>query len=688
MSTSSPFNQSQARRILACARHADELISKIEEVLRASQSETPFPKVRPDLAPHQERMISSHCARFRRNLSRSLKALGITPDGARFGSLHAIRVSLTFLRIAIQEMAPEYLRGYGELSEQSAEQIRGLGVELEGLLDSLESELIMGRQADLQERLASLQGDEEDIGRVRLLGRVVEENGLVEFRMPLLNIVEKLESRRFEIAFFGRVSSGKSSLINHLLRTEILPVGVNPVTAVPTRLMFGREPSLSVTLNDRESRQCPVEDLVRYTSEELNPDNSLGVSQLLLRLPNPRLKEGFMLVDTPGLGSLARQGAAHAWAYLPRCDLGIVLISSVGPINDEDLVTIQALLQTGIRVMVLISKADLLVPEDREEVLAYTRREIDKRVGPELSVHPVSCARGCGELFENWFRDQLSPYYDQHLELIRESARRKAESLSRSVSAALSARMGSGAAAPAVDDPNLEELERRLRQAAGLLEEARRTCRGETDAVRSSAEISLEKAADAVLNGSLHKDFSEERLPGVVLSEIEAVATEGAGKLSTYLCELAQELDRVLKQATGIVAPESPNSPLQDCLRELPRFEFSMKGLKTQPPRFPSIRSVSRRRLLKWMRAGLGDELDAAFSAYGRLLESWWESSLGRMKRQFQEHSDRVRAQLQRLMDSPDPSADEVVRMKQDLARLEALQAGGSAARKTKEGST
>jgi hypothetical protein len=44
------------------------------------------------------------------------------------------------------------------------------------------------------------------------------------------------QAKSFEIALFGRVSSGKSSLLNAVLETNLLPIGVTPVTAVPTRI--------------------------------------------------------------------------------------------------------------------------------------------------------------------------------------------------------------------------------------------------------------------------------------------------------------------------------------------------------------------------------------------------------------------------------------------------------------------
>ena len=44
--------------------------------------------------------------------------------------------------------------------------------------------------------------------------RIVNIHGFVEFRPTLTMIVDRLEAKSFEIAVFGRVSSGKSLLLN------------------------------------------------------------------------------------------------------------------------------------------------------------------------------------------------------------------------------------------------------------------------------------------------------------------------------------------------------------------------------------------------------------------------------------------------------------------------------------------
>jgi hypothetical protein len=83
-------------------------------------------------------------------------------------------------------------------------------------------------------------------------------------------IVNRLEKPCFELAVFGRVSSGKSSLLNHIAGLDVLPVGVTPVTAVPTRLEHGDESTAVVSFSESTPRRIDVKQLWEYASEEGN----------------------------------------------------------------------------------------------------------------------------------------------------------------------------------------------------------------------------------------------------------------------------------------------------------------------------------------------------------------------------------------------------------------------------------
>ena len=60
---------------------------------------------------------------------------------------------------------------------------------------------------------------------------------------------------------------------------------------------------------------------MEYASEEKNPGNYKHVTGIVVAVPSPRLREGVVLVDTPGIGSLATSGSAETFAYLPALRL-------------------------------------------------------------------------------------------------------------------------------------------------------------------------------------------------------------------------------------------------------------------------------------------------------------------------------------------------------------------------------
>jgi GTP-binding protein EngB required for normal cell division len=384
------LNSSQALHLVSSAQYADKLLADIESVLFASQSKSPFLKYKNRLSPAQVKVVEDYLARIRAQMVRVLEGLGVPLPEPRFESVHAIRVTLTFVRIAFQECTPDRMRGYGPIPETKVRELNGLVDEMVSAADQLDSYVAQGLGQDLQGRLERLDQSGGDVTVVKSLERIINDYGFVEFRSTLSMIVDRLESKSYEVALFGRVSSGKSSLLNYIVQTDILPVGVNPITAVPTRLTYGKAPTLAVWYADKSAEQMEVGRLSEFVTEQKNPANHKRVTRIVAELPSSRLRDGVVLVDTPGLGSLATAGAAETLACLPRCDLGVVLIDAGSTLTQDDLSTIQALYEAGVPATVLLSKSDLLTPEDRLSAIAYVGEQMRSRLGITLSVHPVS----------------------------------------------------------------------------------------------------------------------------------------------------------------------------------------------------------------------------------------------------------------------------------------------------------
>ncbi len=662
MATQSPLNESQRRRLSSNAQYADKLLSDIEAILSASESKSIFPKYVADLSPPQAQLIRGYIARFRNQLARALDGLGIIAGRPALGSLHSIRVTLAFVRIAVQEMGPHYLRGYGELAESVALQLQGLCAELEGLLERLGAALADAPAADLQARLERLQQTAGGLEMLRLIDRIIADRGLVELRPRLSMIVERMESNRFEIAVFGRVSSGKSSLLNHILQTTALPVGVNPITAVPTRLIHGAEALLTVSFAGRRVERLPIERLPEFVSEMHNPANGKGVVRLVVELPSERLRSGLAFVDTPGLGSLATAGAAETLAYLPQCDLGVVLIGAGTPLNDEDLSTILRLYEAAIPVKVLLSKADLLSPSDLESAVDYTTRQLRARLGVEIGVHPVSTAPSHAQLLEQWFSAEIAPLYARHRQLAQESSRRKSAALRAAVAAALQAKLNGSGTGSALSEQELLTLERDLRDSAAKLEQARGSCLSASDEIRGLTPFALDEAADALL----------------VVWSTAAVAqsiAETASKASqvyTHLQELARALAEALQRTGKALGSNDapPEEELLHAVHEMPRFDLPPMNGDFHRPWIRRPRMLARKGIHTMLRLTLEEPLSQAFATHARLVEAWARGALGELQLRFDSVADAYRAQLARLMPQGAATTEERQAILNDLIRL------------------
>jgi len=661
MANESPLNEGQRRRLFSNAQHADKLLSDVEAILNASESKSIFPKYVADFSPPQAKLIRSYIARFRNQLARATDGLSIVSETPALGSLHSIRVTLTFVRVAVQEMAPHYLRGYGELAESVAPQLQGLCAELEGLLERLGAALADAPAADLEARLERLQ-TAGGLDLLRLTDRIVADRGLVELRPRLAMIVERLESNRFEIAVFGRVSSGKSSLLNHVLETTALPVGVNPITAVPTRLIHGSQALLTASFADRRVERLPIERLPEFVSELHNPANGKGVVRLVVELPSPRLRSGLAFVDTPGLGSLATAGAAETLAYLPQCDLGVVLIAAGSPLNDEDLSTILRLYEAAIPVKVLLSKADLLSPADLESALEYTASQLRTHLGAEIGVHPVSTAASHVHLLEQWFSGEIAPLYEKHRQLAQESSRRKTAALREAVVAALKAKLNGGGTGQALKGEELLALERDLREAAGSLEQARVFCLGASDEMRGLTPQALNEAAEALL----------EVWSSAAVTNAIAKTAASATQVYTHLQELARTLAAALQRAAKALGSNDapPEEELLRAIHEMPRFDPPPVSANFDRPWLRYPRMLARKRIYGKLRLLLEEPLSQAFTTHGRLVENWARGALAELQLRFDCSADAYRAQVARLLSQGSVATGEREAIIEDLTRL------------------
>ena len=674
MSSQDSLNPYQASRLLVNFKYVDQLLSEAESILAASNSKSPFPKYRNELTPTQVKVVQDYVARVRAQMVQALKSLGITPPGAQLGAAHSIRVNLEFADITFAESRPEALRGYGEVPPAIVPELNGVVNEMSSLVRKLSAYLAQGLGQDLEGRLKRLAQTGNEIDLLRKLEQVINMHGLIEFRSALSIILDKLESNNYQIAIFGRVSSGKSSLLNHILDADVLPVGVNPITAIPTRIVYSTVPRVIISHMEGKAEEVKIGRLHEYVSEQHNPGNSKHVARITVELPSERLRDGVVFVDTPGLGSLATAGAAETLAYLPQCDLGVVLVDAGSTLTEEDLSTVERLYEAAIPALVILSKADLLVQEDRERSLEYISRQVESQLGLKISVQPVSIKDSHAKLLDYWFLREIQPLYAKHQQLAQESFRRKIGALRESVEAALKVQLELSEKGTKQDGQRLRSAETQLRKAAGKFEEVNSFCLKASDTIHDWGEVAISRAASAVAGQWLNKSAEKEAVIGELVSHsLNETAAVGANQIFEKLQEFACTLWEGLDHAARVLEVTTPpgKDELTSLLKEMPRLDAGPLSVSLQKDLLVVLgKGLTEARVKKKLRDQIGPGVDEAFQRYGRMLELWIRRTMAELQRRFDSHADAYRAQLERFSAAQPPGVHEAEAIRRDLSVL------------------
>jgi len=488
------LNESQRRSLSAGIRRIAGLLDEAESVLATAGKRSPLSRFIGDVRPADAGVVRDFVERIRRTLLAAARRHELDVRGQVVDVWHAVDVDLVFASIAVEEMRSKRLRGYGAVGPEVAQEVDRTCDDLDRAIREMQLFVIGGAEEDHEARLKRLGDTVSDPELLRTLERVIREHGLVEFRALMRSVLERVEERSFHIAVFGRVSSGKSSLLNALIGADVLPVGVTPVTAVPTRIRVGRPPSLEVRYATGGSEILGIDALRSLASEEGNPGNQRHVSRLTVVYPVPGLPEGVDLVDTPGIGSLATSGAAEAIAYLPRTDLALLLVDVGSSIGTDELGLLRLFKDAAIPVEIVLSKADLVSDESREKLARYVRQTVEREVGLVPEVSAVSAIETERALVRAFAERRLAPRFEERRELVAVSIRRLSGRLLEGVIGTLRLRLGRGGTRSSPSD-----VTARVRDADGRIAEARSKLERIASSLEEALGLVLEKAAGELI---------------------------------------------------------------------------------------------------------------------------------------------------------------------------------------------
>ncbi|HET7601192.1 MAG TPA: dynamin family protein [Gemmatimonadales bacterium] len=383
-----------------------------------------------------------------------------------------------------------------------------------------------------------------DSAVIQRLAELADDAEAMPVAAEARELAERLAAGRFYVACIGQFKRGKSTLLNALIGTPVLPTGVVPVTAVPTVLRYG-DFGAQVRLAEGWRAVDPGA-LAEYVAESGNPSNRLGVRGVEVFVPSPLLAGGLCLVDTPGLGSAIEANTEATREFLPHIDAVLAVLGADPPISREELDFLAEAVAGVATLMVVLNKADRIRPAERAEAAAFSARMLEQRLGrppgPILEVSALAGRRD--ESTRRGWRDLVST-----LEGLPERA-------GRSILEA-AARRG---------------LDRLAAQLAWALEERRRALTEpmEASAARARALGALQGAADrALADAAPLLTAEQQRLSAWLAREREAFLRDATPKVAERLRADLESAAQVTRDSALGAARDLAEANLQDWLAQL-----------------------------------------------------------------------------------------------------------------------
>lgn len=154
----------------------------------------------------------------------------------------------------------------------------------------------------------------------------------------------KLQEGVFQVLFTGGFDAGKSTLLNALMRKDVLRMSINAETAIITKIVFEKDEKIVVHLKetDKDSGKTQKQEMSvaeffeAYRVDQDDPDKFKNVDYAVLQLEQEGIGGSMVqLVDSPGTqNSEADTKAARDFAK--NADAIVYLINATQPFQLED----------------------------------------------------------------------------------------------------------------------------------------------------------------------------------------------------------------------------------------------------------------------------------------------------------------------------------------------------------------
>ncbi|SIR63795.1 dynamin family protein [Williamsia sterculiae] len=290
------------------------------------------------------------------------------------------------------------------------------------------------------------------------MSAIADQAGRDDLVRRLDGATTRVTDQRLRIVVVGQLKQGKSQFVNSLLNAPVCAVGDDETTAVPTLVQYAEQPAARLVLGgagglrDSGDASADTVDVSLDAITTITPTTPLAggreVQRLEVDLPSPLLRDGLVLVDTPGVGGHGHPYAAATLGMIPAADAVFVVSDASQEYTEPEMSFIRQVTGLCPTVAGLVTKTDLyphwraIVEADRGHLAAegldiplLPISSVLRAHALRLSDESLNAEAGFTELYE-FLRDRV-------VADARSAARAAAASELRSVSEHLALKLGS-----------------------------------------------------------------------------------------------------------------------------------------------------------------------------------------------------------------------------------------------------
>ncbi|MDR1399641.1 MAG: dynamin family protein [Treponema sp.] len=201
------------------------------------------------------------------------------------------------------------------------------------------------------------------------------------------NLANDAEKRQLVVPVVGVFSAGKSSMINRLMDSSLLPVGITPETSLAMELHYSSEEYIEAVKDDGSTIRYALKDIKTLKAEA----SQYAYAKAFINNQHLKEIEPLVLVDMPGFDSPLDTHNKAILAYIDRGCYYLVLSSvGEGTVSRSLLRRLNEIDALGRGFAFFLTKADLKTQSDVDSLIAHYRDMLDKEF---LSKHPVVSLR-------------------------------------------------------------------------------------------------------------------------------------------------------------------------------------------------------------------------------------------------------------------------------------------------------